>query len=168
MGFKNKIKPSYVDFNHGKYRWKPNIDYRKNPHLYEIGRGQQGVLICQPYKSELHPLWRFKTPEEAQLSCNKIYLKYLDYLDNGDFVGCDMAKKYLHMGFTRSRRYWNHSSGKKWTKQKNGEWIILPLDRNEDRFYQSSLIFQRYWKMVREDRRYLDLKKNFKKSKKSS
>ena len=72
------------------------------------------------------------------------------------------------MGFTRSRRYWNHSSGKKWTKQKNGEWIILPLDRNEDRFYQSSLIFQRYWKMVREDRRYLDLKKNFKKSKKSS
>ena len=25
-----------------------------------------------------------------------------------------MAKKYLHMGFTRSRRYWNHSSGKKW------------------------------------------------------
>ena len=76
---KNKIKPSYVDFNHGKYRWKPNIDYRKNPHLYEIGRGQQGVLICQPYKSELHPLWRFKTPEEAQLSANKIYLKYLEY-----------------------------------------------------------------------------------------
>ena len=27
-----------------------------------------------------------------------------------------MAKKYLHMGFTRSRRYWNHSSGKKWEK----------------------------------------------------
>ena len=163
-----QTKPSYINFNQDKYRWKPNIDYRKNPHLYEIGRGQQGVLIYQPYKSELHPLWRFKTPEEAQLSCNKIYFKYLDYLDNGDFVGCDMAKKYLHMGFTRSRRYWNHSSGKKWTKQKNGEWIILPLDRNKDRFYQSSLIFQRYWKMVREDRRYLDLKKNFKKSKKSS
>jgi hypothetical protein len=27
----------------------------------------------------------------------------------------------------------------------------------------SSLIFQRYWKMVREDKRYLTLKENFKK-----
>ena len=54
-------KPTYVGFKHKEYKWKPDIDYRKNPHLYEIGRGQQGVLICQPYKSELHPLWRFKT-----------------------------------------------------------------------------------------------------------
>ena len=44
-------KPTYVGFKHKEYKWKPDIDYRKNPHLYEIGRGQQGVLICQPYKS---------------------------------------------------------------------------------------------------------------------
>ena len=31
----------------------------------------------------------------------------------------------------------------------------------------SSLIFQRYWKMVREDKRYLDMKKNFKKNKRN-
>ena len=42
-----------------------DIDYRENPHLYEIGRGQQ-VLICEPYKSELYPMWRFKTPHQAQ------------------------------------------------------------------------------------------------------
>ena len=45
---------------------------------------------------------------------------FLDYLKQEDFVGIDI-KKYLHMGFTRARRYWNHSSGKKWTKQ-NGKW----------------------------------------------
>ena len=129
------------------------------------------MLTCQPYKSELHPLWRFKTPEEAQLSCNKIYLKYLEYLDDGDFVGCDMAKKYFHMGFTRSRRYWNHSSGKKWTKEemvcnysglpsvKSYEWKVLPYDRTEKRFYESSLIFQKYWKAARENKRYLEMKK---------
>ena len=156
-------KPSYVDFQHDTYKWKSNIDYRMYPELYHIGRGQQGVLTCEPYKSELHPIWRFKTPREAQLSANKIYIKYLQYLDDQDFVGCDMAKKYLHMGFTRSRRYWNHSSGKKWTKTTEGKWKVLPLDRTEQRYMDSSLIFQRYWKMVREDKRYLTLKENFKK-----
>ena len=156
-------KQSYVDFQHDTYKWKSNIDYRMYPELYHIGRGQQGVLTGEPYKSELHPIWRFKTPRQAQLSANKIYIKYLEYLDDGDFVGCDMAKKYLHMGFTRSRRYWNHSSGKKWTKTNEGKWEVLPLDRTEQRYMDSSLIFQRYWKMVREDKRYLTLKENFKK-----
>ena len=150
-------QPSYVGFEQDKYPWKPDVDYRKNPHLYKIGRGQQGVLICEPYKSELYPLWRFKTPDKAQLSCNQIYLKFLEYIDEGDFVGADMAKKYLHMGFTRSRRYWNHSSGKKWTN--DGEWKVLPYDRTEKRFYDSSLIFQRYWKMARENKDYLQMKK---------
>ena len=109
-------------------------------------------------------MWRFKTPEEAQLSCNLIYIKFLEYIEQGDFVGADMAKKYLHMGFTRSRRYWNHSSGKKWIN--DGEWRVLPYDRNEQRFMDSSLIFQKYWKMAREDTVYLDMKKNFKKMKK--
>ena len=161
-------KPSYVDFQHDTYKWKSNIDYRMYPELYHIGRGQQGVLTCEPYKSELHPLWRFKTPREAQLSANKIYIKYLEYLDDGDFVGCDMAKKYLHMGFTRSRRYWNHSSGRKWTKTNEGKWEVLPLDRTEQRYMDSSLIFQRYWKMVREDKRYLTLKEDFKRCQRKS
>ena len=150
-------QPSYVGFEQDKYPWKPDVDYRKNPHLYKIGRGQQGVLICEPYKSELYPLWRFKTPDKAQLSCNQIYLKFLEYIDENDFVGADMAKKYLHMGFTRSRRYWNHSSGKKWTN--DGEWKVLPYDRNEQRFMDSSLIFQKYWKMARENEDYLQMKK---------
>ena len=153
-------KPTYVGFKHKEYKWKPDIDYRKNPHLYEIGRGQQGVLICQPYKSELHPLWRFKTPEEAQLSAIQIINKFFGYLEEGDFVGADMAKKYLHMGFTRSRRYWNHSSGKKWIN--DFEWKVLPYDRNEQRFMDSSLIFQEYWKRARTNEKYLRLKEEFK------
>ena len=150
-------KPTYVGFEQDKYHWKPNVDYRDNPLEYRIGRGQQGVLICEPYKSELYPLWKFKTPNLAQQSCDMIYNKFMEYLDNDDFVGADMAKKYLHMGFTRSRRYWNHSSGKKWTN--DGEWKVLPYDRTEKRFYDSSLIFQRYWKVARENKRYLEMKK---------
>ena len=153
-------KPTYVGFEVDKYHWKPDVDYRDNPLEYRIGRGQQGVLICEPYKSELYPLWKFKTPNLAKQSCNMIYNKFMKYLDNDDFVGADMAKKYLHMGFTRSRRYWNHSSGRKWIN--DGEWKVLPYDRNEQRFMDSSLIFQKYWKIAREDTRYLKLKEEFK------
>ena len=31
-----------------------------------------------------------------------------------DFVGADMARKFLQMGFTRARRYANHRGGKKY------------------------------------------------------
>ena len=55
-------KPSYLDFDRSKYHWRPDVDYRANPELYRVGKGEQGVLICEPYKGELVPLWRFKTP----------------------------------------------------------------------------------------------------------
>ena len=138
-------------------KWNPLVDYRKSPHLYRIGKGQQGVLICEPYKSEICQHWRFKTVLEAQISSQHILSMFYDYLHQDDFVGADMAKKYLHMGFTRSRRYWNHSSGKKWTN--DGGWKVLPYDRTEQRFYDSSLIFQKYWKMARENKDYLQMKK---------
>ena len=153
-------KPTYVGFEVDKYHWKPDVDYKQNPLQYRIGRGQQGVLICQPYKNELYPLWRFKTPEKAQQSCDDIYNKFIQYLNDDDFVGADMAKKYLHMGFTRSRRYWNHSSGRKWIN--DGEWKVLPYDRNEKRFWISSNIFLNYWKKARTNEKYLRLKEEFK------
>ena len=105
-------EPSYVSFDSKKYPYSGEVDYSKNPHLYRIGRGQQGVLICEPYKSQLYPIWRFRTEEVARESAEKIYQKFKDYLREGDFVGADMAKKYLHMGFTRSRIYANHKSVK--------------------------------------------------------
>ena len=93
------------------------IDFRENPHLYRIGKGEQGVLSVEPYKSEILPHWRFRTPELAQQSADKIYQLFLNYLDEGDFVGADMARKFLQMGYTRSRRYANHKSGRKYSTQ---------------------------------------------------
>ena len=31
-----------------------------------------------------------------------------------DFIGMDMCRKFLEMGFTRARRYANHKNGKKY------------------------------------------------------
>ena len=92
------MKPTYLDFDESKYQWKSDIDYRQNPHLYKIGKGQQGVLICQPYKSEICPHWKFKTPQIAKVSAEKIYSLFLSYLDNDDFVGADLAKSIYIWG----------------------------------------------------------------------
>lgn len=82
-----------------------SIDYRAEPHRYRIGKGEMGVLTVEPYKSELLPLWRFATPALAAKSCRALLAKFREYKRAGDFVGMDMARKYLQMGWTRSRRY---------------------------------------------------------------
>jgi hypothetical protein len=155
-------EPSYVSFEAKKYPYSREIDYSKQPLLYELGRGQQGVLICEPYKSHLYPLWRFRTEEIAKESAEKIFQKFKEYLLAKDFVGADMAKKYLHMGFTRSRRYANHKSGKKWSKE-DGDWKILPQEEDWDtnEKARSARVFYSYWKAAREDTEYLNQKKSF-------
>ena len=70
--------------------------------LYRIGRGEQGVLLVRPYTNDICAHWRFKTPERAKKSAKKIYEMYLDYRDDEDFIGMDMCRKFLEMGFTLS------------------------------------------------------------------
>ena len=131
------------------------IDFREHPELYRIGRGEQGVLLVEPYKSEILPHWRFKTPQIARRSANRIYKMFLDYKAREDFVGMDMARKFLQMGYTRSRRYANHKSGRKYAE--DGEQV---LTREEDPVKaESARIFYDKWKKAREDREYLEFRK---------
>src|SRR3954463_5052670 len=93
-----------------------SIDFRARPELYRIGKGEQGVLSVEPYKGEILPHWRFKTPDVARESAAAISALFERYKEAGDFVGTDMARKFLQMGYTRSRRYANHKSGRKYAK----------------------------------------------------
>ena len=101
-----------------------NLDYKnlvfdKNDKRYRIGRGEQGVLLVRPYTDVICKHWRFKTPMEAYLSASRILFEYHLYKEKEDFVGMDMCRKFLEMGFTRSRRYANHKDGKKYDKNGN-------------------------------------------------
>ena len=104
---RNLEKTTYAD----AYR---NIDFRKEPDRYRVGLGEEGVLIAEPYKSELLPLWRFETPDIARVSAAALWKAFVAYRRSREFVGMDMARKFLQMGFTRSRRYANHRSGRKY------------------------------------------------------
>lgn len=90
------------------------IDFRREPYRYRIGRGEQGVLTAEPYKSEILPHWKFKTPDVAQTSAVAIWNLYMQYRRKRDYVGMDMCRKFIMMGWTRSRRYANHKTGKKY------------------------------------------------------
>lgn len=126
------------------------IDFRERPDLYRVGRGEQGVLSVQPYKSELLPHWRFKTPDIARASAAALYEKYLEYRAAGDFVGMDMARKFIQMGYTRARRYANHRSGRKYDRE-TGE--LLPLDPDPEKA-ASAEIFYEVWQAIRSDPEY--------------
>ena len=82
--------------------------------LYRIGRGEQGVLLVRPYTNDICAHWRFVDEETAVKSSDTIYQMFCTYRRKKDFIGMDMARKFLEMGFTRTRRYANHSSGRKY------------------------------------------------------
>lgn len=112
------------------------------------------MLLVEPYKGEILQHWRFKTPDIAKESSDKIYQMYLDYKDKNDFVGMDMARKFLQMGYTRSRRYANYKGGRKYNK--DGEVNERDIDPEKA---ESAAIFEKKWIKVREDEEYLKLKK---------
>ena len=142
-----------------------NIDFKdqRNRKLYRIGRGEQGVLLVRPYTDDICTHWRFKTPEIAVESANKILSMYLGYMVDGDFIGMDMCRKFLEMGFTRSRRYANHNSGRKYKK---GTRNILPQEKDHatSKYAQSATIFKKVRDIVAKSDIYVTMKKEWRTS----
>ena len=114
-----------------------NINIRK---LYRIGRGEQGVLLVRPYTDDICAHWRFKDVVTARKSSAKIYEMYQDYKRQKDFIGMDMARKFLEMGFTRARRYANHKSGRKYNS--SGKVRPQEVDWQTNEKAQAAQIFK--------------------------
>jgi hypothetical protein len=152
--------PSYLNFNAADYAWKPKIDYREHPELYLVGKGEQGVLICEPYKSEIGQYWRFRTVEVAEDSSSKILDLFKSYLAANDFVGADMARKYLQMGYTRARRYANYKGGRKYDAKEG--YKQLERGTGEHEKAKAASVFYDKWKAAESDEIYYRLKKQWK------
>jgi hypothetical protein len=130
------------------------IDFRERPELYRVGKGEQGVLLVRPYKDELLPLWRFRTPAVARVSADAIFARFLDYKAAGDFAGMDMARKFLQMGWTRARRYANHPGGRKYAADRVTE---LPVTPDAQKAEAARIFYERYV-AAREDAEYRRLR----------
>ena len=141
-----------------------NLDYkntvfRPNDTRYRIGRGEQGVLLVRPYTDVICRHWRFKTLKEAKVSSQKIFDMYLDYRIQKDFVGMDMCRKFLEMGFTRARRYANHKDGKKYGK----DGKILPQEKDwaTSEKAKSARRFKDFRDLVTQDEFYISMRKEW-------
>ena len=92
---------------------------------------------------------------------------FLDYLSADDFVGADMARKFIQMGYTRARRYANHKGGKKYKgpvpDDKKGQSGAhgreeLPRQTEDPIKAESARIFKQTWDKCRENADYLRMK----------
>lgn len=128
-----------------------DVDFRENPEAYEIGRGEAGVFKIEPYKSELLPLWTIKTLEGAREAAEALYEQYERYKEADEFVGMDMVRKYLQMGWTRSLRYAKYPGGKKHdadgTEREPQQWY-------DEEKYEISQVYREFLDRVRDDEAY--------------
>ena len=136
-----------------------NLMFEKNDKRYRIGRGEQGVLLVKPYTNDICKHWRFKTPTEAYLSASKILFLYHTYKEIKDFVGMDMTRKFLEMGFTRARRYANHKDGKKYDE--NGNVKPQEKDWATSEKAKSARRFKEFRDLVTKDEFYISLRKQW-------
>ena len=150
------------EFDYGLDYKALDFSIEENRNLYRIGRGEQGVLLVRPYTNVICNHWRFKTPKIAVQSANKIFSMYLDYRDAGDFIGMDMCRKFLEMGFTRSRRYANHHTGKKYDDKGN----VRPQepDHMTCKYAESARIFKHVRDIVAKSEDYVRMRKQWRAS----
>ncbi|EBV2939748.1 DUF4385 domain-containing protein [Salmonella enterica subsp. enterica serovar Muenchen] len=131
-----------------------SIDFRQQPELYQVGRGEQGVLLVEPYKSEILPFWRYKDEASAMKSAEQIYQLFEAYRQQDDFVGMDMARKFIQMGYTRARRYANYKGGKKYVEDGS-----LNTRGNDPIKAAAATVFKGWWDKIRQDEDYLKRKR---------
>ena len=131
-----------------------DVDYRAHPERYESGRGEEGVFTVQPYKSELLPLWGYADRETADKGGRAIYERFRQYERDGAFVGMDMARKYLKMGYTRAMRYAKYSGGQKYVDSEERDPVYwADPDKRE-----AALVYRAWLRKVRDSDEYQRLK----------
>ena len=139
-----------------------NTLFRPNDTRYRIGRGEQGVLLVRPYTDVICKHWRFKTVKQAKKSAEHIYKMYADYRVIKDFVGMDMCRKFLEMGFTRARRYANHKDGKKYGK--DGKVLPQEKDWATSEKAQAARIHKKFRDIFTHDAIYIRMRKQWRES----
>ena len=150
------MKEFNYNLNYKRLKFKPN-DKR-----YRIGRGEQGVLLVRPYTDDICKYWKFKTPEIAFESASRILFLYHQYKEKKDFVGMDMCRKFLEMGFTRSRRYANHKDGRIYDEKFNR--LPQEPDALTSAKAVSARVFRNARNVVTKDPIYVSMRKQWRSS----
>jgi hypothetical protein len=93
------------------------------------------------------------------MSAMRILFLYHQYRDQNDFIGMDMCRKFLEMGFTRARRYANHKDGKKYDE--NGKIRPQEKDWATSDKAKSAKVFKQARGRVVDDPKYIKMRKEW-------
>jgi len=135
-----------------------DVDFRERPEAYEIGRGERGVFKVQPYKDELLPLWTITSLEAAEEAAERIHRQFEAYERCGEFVGMDMARKYLRMGWTRALRYAKYPGGRKYD---DGGEQREPQEWYDEEKYAIAQVYREHLDAVNDDETYRRMKESW-------
>ncbi|WP_226011952.1 DUF4385 family protein [Halomicrobium salinisoli] len=136
-----------------------DLDFRDDPGRYRSTSDERGVFKIEPYKSELLPLWVISDRESAAEAADAIHERYRAYRDAEDFVGMDMARKYLQMGWTRAMRYAKYPGGQKYETGEDGERVERdPQEWYDEEKREIARIYRDHLDRVRDDPEYERLK----------
>ncbi|KAK3678070.1 hypothetical protein LTR78_002165 [Recurvomyces mirabilis] len=118
--------------------------------------------LCMSYRIARVPI--------AENSSKNLWSAFEYFLKTEDFVGADMARKFIQMGMTRAKRYANHKGGKKYDRSErevtrdSGERVELAKSeghQGREEKLAASEVFKAVWRRCTSDERYLELKKEF-------
>ncbi|KAL8723564.1 MAG: hypothetical protein Q9225_000199 [Loekoesia sp. 1 TL-2023] len=115
---------------------------------YRTGRR---FLTYEPYKSALVPHWKFRSVAQAKASSQTLWSKFLEYEKEDDFMGMDMARKYIQLGMTRAKRSANFNNDR---RENNDEEGGKELERRSGRELkeekkEASRLFREVWEKCR-------------------
>jgi len=132
-----------------------DLDFRECPEAYRYDASEKGVFKVQPYKEELLPNWAFRDEGAAEAAVEALREAYETYRADEEFVGMDMVRKYLQMGFTRAMRYAKYPGGQKYAddgaKREPRQWAD-PEKR------AAAVVFRDAWQTLTDDPAYQRLK----------
>ena len=131
-----------------------DLDFREHPERYRHTPDERGAFKIEPYKSELLPLWGVATLDDAEEGAAAIHERYREYREAGEFVGMDMARKYLQMGWTRAMRYAKYPGGKKYERDDGDRVEREPQEWYDPEKREIALVYREHLDRVREDDAY--------------
>ena len=132
-----------------------DVDFKACPEAYRCESNEKGVFKVEPYKSALLGHWQYKDEAAAQDAVRALCARYAVYRRTGDFVGMDMVRKYLRMGFTRAMRYAKYPAG---TKYRDDGSEREPQQWADPEKREAAVVFREAWQTVLDDKAYQAMK----------
>lgn len=132
-----------------------SINFRNHPERYQVGRGEQGVLLVEPNRVKSCPGGAIKTfhPQPNQLKKSTSCLRFIA----GMMILLEWIwpeNLYRWGIYTRARRYANYKGGKKYAEDGSTR------ERGNDPMKAgAAAVFKKWWDKIRMDEDYLQRKR---------